>query len=349
MYLDLSYSKITFTQPNAWAGLDNLQTLKLDENNLNEIPTNLPQKLVSLDLSGNSGTAKTIVADSFSTMRELKNLNLHNANIQTLYKGAFEGIEQLETLNLGNNMIGGTSIPAKAFDKLHKLRILLLGHNKMSAIRTEDPLFRNLSSLETLDLSYNDCSEIPTGFFQGLSNLRMLFLQGNKLGSNKILKADLFKPLRNVTWLQLDNNGIRSLPTNIFLGMQSLQTVSLANNLISSFPQEELKAMPHLKSVDLSYNMIAFIEMSYIKEIQGRRLAINLTGNPWDCYCDLIPFRQWIAGKYNIQFYIYTEFLFRLKMIAFVLMYVMIHFNNKRSCCKMAIISMKSRFSVTTR
>ena len=106
--LDLSYSKISSFEMNAFAGLE--------------------YSLTELDLDGNQ--INIINSKIFQTLSNLKSLNLFDSKIDIIEDNAFYGLESLERLNLDNNNI--TEINGLTFTGLNKLLKLVLSKNKIN-------------------------------------------------------------------------------------------------------------------------------------------------------------------------------------------------------------------------
>ena len=65
----------------------------------------------------------------------------------------------------------------------------------------------------SLYLENMNLTELPTGVFDGLENLRGLHLQGNKL---RTLPEGLFRNLSSLRYLYLQNNGLEDLPSSVW-------------------------------------------------------------------------------------------------------------------------------------
>ena len=83
--------------------------------------------------------------------------------------------------------------------------VLDLSHYSLSKIRNNS--FIKLALLEQLNVSSNHISMLENSAFHGLSQLTVLKLTANKLPiSKEIFQPDLFKPLKNLRELYLDDN-----------------------------------------------------------------------------------------------------------------------------------------------
>lgn len=91
-----------------------------------------------------------------------------------------------------------------------------------------------MSQLDILsDYSKKELLEIPESILR-LSNLRMLYLEGNFL---KTLPDNFFALLPNLTWLDIRNNQLVDIPSTI-CDHKNLQTLLLQNNQLEFLPNE---------------------------------------------------------------------------------------------------------------
>lgn len=132
-------------------------------------------------------------------LSDLKEICINGKNIKSIDLNAFEGLNNLEFLNLSKNKI--EELNETTFRNLSNLQKLDLSHNKLKKI--DDSAFERLVNLMELDLSYNDIEEINVNCFRYLIKLTELNLKRNKL---KIINADIFKGFQNLEDLNLKKN-----------------------------------------------------------------------------------------------------------------------------------------------
>lgn len=102
---------------------------------------------------------------------------------------------------------------------LHQLNVPLFKNN--------DQLLLNNGQLQinALDLSNNKLKRLLPGIFDGLKlNLNELNLENNLLGDNlnPILSTNEFNELNNLRSLNLANNNLKNLDSNLFTGLKQL-------------------------------------------------------------------------------------------------------------------------------
>nr|DBA31165.1 TPA: hypothetical protein GDO54_007060 [Pyxicephalus adspersus] len=159
--LDLSYNKISFLDPDWFPILfEKLHTLILNHNTINSI---------------SSG--------SFSTIPNVRYLDLSSNNLRTLSNPVFQELKMLEVLLLYNNQL--THIDSGAFGGLHKLQKLYLSYNALTHFPLDLYSGRSkLTELELLDISHNNFQAVPV---QQISLISARQLSGIYLHENPFL------------------------------------------------------------------------------------------------------------------------------------------------------------------
>ncbi|OCT65507.1 hypothetical protein XELAEV_18041745mg [Xenopus laevis] len=166
-------NKISKINEKAFEPLQKMQKLYISKNNLEEIPKHLPKSLVEL--------------------------RIHENKIKKVPKGVFNGLKNVNCIEMGGNPLENGGIEAGAFDglKLNYLRIseaklsgipkglpsslneLHLDNNKIQAIEKED--LNQYASLYRLGLGHNNIRMIENGSLSYMPVLRELHLDNNKL------------------------------------------------------------------------------------------------------------------------------------------------------------------------
>ena len=88
-------------------------------------------------------------------------------------------------------------------------------------------MFDGLSNLRILYLYDNSLSELPDGVFDDLTNLEFLYLNDNSLTE---LPDGVFDGLSNLEYLYLNDNGLSELPDGVFEGLANLKALHLSGN-----------------------------------------------------------------------------------------------------------------------
>ncbi|KAF0045043.1 trophoblast glycoprotein b [Scophthalmus maximus] len=186
------------------------QTVKCQNQDLDEIPSSLPANTKILFVTGNN--ISRVGVDSFPTGLEmLTDLYLSGNELESVGAMAFDRLPNLVRLDLSDNHI--QTFGERAFPEDNKLQLLNLSrsfHNHSSSADVVRSVLQSgkLLALKVLDLSHNDLVILPDDAFRGLANLVNVSLQNSSIISiqNGTLTAP---PLRD---LDLRDNGLRYLP-----------------------------------------------------------------------------------------------------------------------------------------
>ena len=192
-----SMSPDTFVpkSPGAFAAQERLEELKLNNNELTEIPQSV-----------------------FTNLPNLRILLLDSNRISSLYPSTFEELHSLECLHLGGNQL--RTLPINAFSGLHLLQMLAIGGNSLQTL--PDDFSDDLTSLRVLSLAGNHIHSLSPSVFDGAKNLEQLLLNHNHL---KILPAGIFSNLRRLQVLDLTKNPLRVLPAEVYHALVKMLSV----------------------------------------------------------------------------------------------------------------------------
>lgn len=274
--LDLSFNRIIAINEDSFSGLQNLQSLNLNNNvkyHVNEslsLPNNVFKHLVNLtflDLSYNhidsihqytfngllnlqhlklsNNWLEEIPNDTFLYTPSLSMLDLFYNTLYSVTKRMFTGLKNLHHLDLNGNFID--NIKNNAFQPLINLTVLNLEHNYLNSVNKQ--MFAGLPKLRCLNLSLNHMNKTSNHTFEHLTDLRSLDLSNNKLQS---LNERTFMGLKNLEVLRLNLNSImynkEQLPPGCFKPLKSLRQLSiqmnncpLKENNTFIFPDETIK------------------------------------------------------------------------------------------------------------
>ena len=201
-------------------------------------------------------------------------LDLHYlwlSGLSNIGHGAFQELDTLRELWLHDNQIN--SLESGSFIGLSNLTQLLLHGNHISSIESSD--FEGLINLQTLDLSDNHINSIENGVFVGLDRLESLYLDGNQITS---IESGGFDGLASLLELDLRANQITRIENDDFEGLTQLQTLNLSGNQISSIGSNVFQGLANLQTLDLSDTRISGIEIGALREHSNLRTLV-LRGN----------------------------------------------------------------------
>ncbi|XP_066051943.1 extracellular matrix protein 2 [Chamaea fasciata] len=223
---------------------------------------------------------------------DLTSLDLTGNSITTISDEAFNGIPNLEWIDLSKNNITSPGIGPKAFKILKKLKRLYLDGNMLVLIPSELP-----STLEEIKINDNQLHAIDEDGLKGLKNLVTLELEGNKLSEANVSPL-AFYPLKSLSYLRLGRNKFRIIPQGL---PATLEELYLEHNQIEEVSEicfnhtrniniiglkhnklEEHRIAPlawinqeNLESIDLSYNKLYHVPSYLPKSL----LHLVLIGN----------------------------------------------------------------------
>uniref|UniRef100_A0A3Q0SUG5 SLIT and NTRK like family member 1 n=1 Tax=Amphilophus citrinellus TaxID=61819 RepID=A0A3Q0SUG5_AMPCI len=159
--------------------------------------------------------------------------------------------------------------------------------NNIHAVKKNQLL--GYSSLNLLDLGGNNIKVIDNSTFQNQSELRWLYLDKNYL---ETLMAEMFVGLVNLEYLSLEYNDIQLVVAGAFSPMPNLRVLFLNNNLLKSLPVDAFLGIS-LSKISLHNNYFPYLPVAGVLDQLNSIIQIDLHGNPWDCSCNIVPFKQW--------------------------------------------------------
>ena len=184
------------------------------------------------------------------------------------------------------------------------LKTIYLRQNNMPYVNLEFhiDLFKHM---EFIDLSENTLEFINPTFFGNLTAINNVSLAKNKLSKMAENSPDEFDNLlaylNNLETIDLSENGLSSIPSNMFILNTQLTRIVLRKNALSGFARTE-HILPEY--IDLSFNSIQIFDsgtMEWFNNVSKVRengtFKVNLEGNPLQCSCYTINFVQWLVDS----------------------------------------------------
>uniref|UniRef100_A0A9J8A2J4 Extracellular matrix protein 2 n=2 Tax=Cyprinus carpio carpio TaxID=630221 RepID=A0A9J8A2J4_CYPCA len=212
---------------------------------------------------------------------ELKSLSLQGNEIKTIPAGAFNGIPNLEWIDLGKNKIVSSGIDPQTFKSLKFLSRLYMDGNLLEQIPSELP-----STLQELKINENNLKEIEENSFEGLSSLVILEMEGNLLSEGNV-HPQAFKPLKELTYLRLGRNHFRTIPQGL---PASLLELYLENNLIEDISETAFNHTTNINVVVLRQNKLDESSIAPLAWINHRNLeSVDLSHNNFYLVPSFLP------------------------------------------------------------
>lgn len=304
-FLFLSKNPITELSAMAFHGLDSLKELnvagcwivQIDKYSFAQFPN-----LEILDLGYNN--LRTLKSKTFHFLKKLQVLILSQNRLNSIEKNAFSGLTYLTELDLAYNIL--SSFSASIFLGLENLEVLNLSFNKITYETTRtlsSPPFMNLKSLKQLNLEgqMHGVQVVPTNFFQGLHALEELLLGKNSMVFLDHLQLDC---LTNLTKLDISGtkSGDRSLYLNIslFRKLKRLQMLRLENNNIESLTPGMFSGLESLQVFSLRFNNLQVVNQSHLENLTSLRY-FDLYGNKLQCNCDNVWLKNWSINTADVH------------------------------------------------
>ena len=232
--LSLEYNEIIGIEVSALSYFGALTTLNIRQNDITQLP-------------------------SLASLSNLRNLSISNTEVSSLALDLPTSLKQVE-------IDASNIVSIEPLTRLTKLTNLEAVRSQVTSIPTQ---IATLSDLDALSLSYNSITDVPDGIFDGLSNLRLLYFQGN---SELTIRNESLRGLDNLFVLNLALCGLKTLMPNTLSGLSNLATLDLDLNLPSfQFPKDIFAGLAALTRLEVQGVVNAL-------EFPCRDVFINHTG-----------------------------------------------------------------------
>ncbi|XP_014908291.1 toll-like receptor 21 [Poecilia latipinna] len=276
--LKLNINNIAFLHRKALRGLKNLKTLRLDNNLLTDLFNDTFKDNYNLQiLNLRNNRISVIFNETFMNLRNLITLDLGGNKITQIHPSGLDGLRSLSKFYLdGNNLkqIDSSLYHAfqdtltvldlqKNFIRFYKESVIspFVNLSKLSDLKLDSQrnyglvvlpkkFFKGLHSLESLYLTNNKIDFLPPEAFDDLTSLKFLTLDNCCVGVAQ-LKPGVFKNLRNLTRLVVENMGIQNFSKDVFGNLTKLRMLQLNRNVMQSISVDALESLPKLHYLDM--------------------------------------------------------------------------------------------------
>ncbi|XP_039262156.2 toll-like receptor 8 isoform X1 [Styela clava] len=281
--INLSSNLLIKMKPGAFASHVQLQILDLQHNFMEALIPDMFQGLGNLrKLFMNDNLLIDVSPGTFTDSPNLEILHLEENNIEVLFDETFKGLDKLKELYLGSNKL--MLVHSHIFPSLQYLD---MSNNNL----TEFPDLGG-PKLEEIEMSYNVFEHIAADSLFNAKNLQILHLTHCSID---VINYTVFASTPSLKKIDLTDNYISEFPN---VKMSALEILEMEENEIESIDNSLVDVAPKLQHFGLSYNKISYINpavfygMTTLKEI-------DLTGNNFECDCNLLPLVNWIKKHYD--------------------------------------------------
>ncbi|KAJ0182385.1 hypothetical protein K1T71_001754 [Dendrolimus kikuchii] len=173
------------------------------------------------------------------------------------------------------------------------VQVYSLSHNVISELDNYCFKKSGYTNIQILNLAYNLIFWIGLHAFAGLDKLVHLDLSNNRL---RYIPSDLFWDTPLLDTLDLSSNVFESLKNEPFIMHPELQVLNLNNCRMKSLPDRMFTRLPDLKKLDLSENYVLSITTKVLQPLRKLQ-RLELRNDYWQCNRDFIAVETWILSK----------------------------------------------------
>ncbi|VEN64106.1 unnamed protein product [Callosobruchus maculatus] len=182
---------------------------------------------------------------------------LDHCNIKNLDPGILANIAKVELMDLSYNLLTTEAIDGIEFKGPYD-------HDKYFP-----------TALKYLNLAYNMIHSLPTRFFESMTDLEDLNLEGNGFSVLDINTQTALSSLSKLKRLNLANNGLTELVGDAVLNLKHLEELDLSSNELDFVPNTLDYLKSSLKILNLSNNFIYKLNDKSFLGLNLRYLYLN--------------------------------------------------------------------------
>uniref|UniRef100_A0A8D0HC69 Toll-like receptor 4 n=1 Tax=Sphenodon punctatus TaxID=8508 RepID=A0A8D0HC69_SPHPU len=292
--------------------LNNIPTVRLVHTRLSHI-SEAPVNFRVRNLEFKECNFKEVPTKILSSFKELRVLRMTKCKYLIDFREYFEGLTNLETLDLSENPLtihlsfsklqaGAPNLKhlnlsfnhaiswSTRFSDIVKLESLDLQHTRLDEHGIY-PAYLFLVNLIYLDISYTDAHIIAECMFCGLEHLRVLKMAGNSFKDNHL--GNTFKNLTSLHILDVSNCKVEQVSSHTFTCLTELRELNLSNNNLLAFDPVAYKPLWALTVLDLHSNRLTVLTEKALENLPDCLAVLDISQNMFDCSCDHMGFLKW--------------------------------------------------------
>jgi len=227
---------------------------------------------VKLIINYKDNKLKTFSSIFCQKFPNLEIIGIHNAEIETIDEDSLSNCKNLDKLFLNENKI--QELPEFLLIRNPKLTHLRIQQNQLTTL--PENFFLNQKELVLLYLKdKNQINFLPSNIFRPLVKLEVLDLGDNRLES---INSELFVNLQNLRWLRLDGNQIAEIPSKCFASLRNLEKLLLDENRIKTLNSDSFDGLQNLQVLNVGNNEISNLPVGVftpLKNLQELSLSDN--------------------------------------------------------------------------
>ena len=139
-----------------------------------------------------------------------------------------------------------------------------------------------------------------------LINLQTLIFSNNRLTS---IPGNAFDTTPSLTNLDLSFNQISTISQHCFSGTKFLTELNLQNNQLTS--TSFLRNVRGIVSLNIAHNKLSEVSTEVLNALatsnNSKTSALDLSGNPFVCNCEVIDFRDWLSSDRIVYVVFYIQ------------------------------------------
>ncbi|NXV78198.1 TLR4 protein, partial [Atlantisia rogersi] len=263
---------------------------------------------------------KEVPAVKLSLFKELRVLRITKSKHLNSFRQKFEGLSNLEVIDLSENRLSFTRCCSPQFQKCPNLKHLNLSFNSDISVTGDFtnvknllyldfqytkllgpgsyPVFLSLQKLIYLDISHTRTHVKSQCTFCGLNSLQVLKMAGNSFEDNKL--ANNFKNLSHLHILDISSCKLVHIDQRTFDALSELKELNIGNNKLLSFDPVVFKPLQALTALDFSNNQLTVLLDSAREILPDSLVLLDISQNLFECSCVYLNFLKWIKENQEL-------------------------------------------------